>query len=219
MKDDYIKDQLPALLETFCCKDDSRPSLRKPIMQDGYLHATNTHIAIRIRKDLMPSTATYIVHERPDFARVFFPRKYSATLNTKLLGDAIKETCGDNPSEFIDCPECGGFGKVEWEYIDKDRDTHCRDFECPICDGDGSIQVSKHKVIVIDESKFSAVNLDIIHRALEFFKTENCLVGFGRTPADAWLLSPFEGVDMLIMPLGFGGEPADKYIETDKINL
>lgn len=41
------------------------------------------------------------------------------------------------------CEECDGTGMVEWEYTDGKMETHCHNFDCPICGGDGVFRREK----------------------------------------------------------------------------
>lgn len=44
-----------------------------------------------------------------------------------------------NNVKTIECDECNGYGEVRWEYSTY-GDTYYRDFECPICNGEGYIE-------------------------------------------------------------------------------
>lgn len=76
-----------------------------------------------------------------------------------------------------ECKECGGTGKVEWEYTDDKLHTHFHDFDCPKCGGDGVIIHEKEiytgkkvhdesAVVKIGNATFYWFFIDIVAKAL-----------------------------------------------------
>lgn len=177
-------------------EDDMRPSLEKPMEQNGYICATDTHIAIRIRKEML--NGTYECRESPNFARVFPAGKREFFITHRAIADAIAK-CGLDEVMYVDCPECDGTGQVDWYYHDDNGDTHTREGECPVCGGDGNAFNGAKRYIFFDkEYCFQAHYLIRILKAMRLFGADAVWV----TPNNAhgWLFEPCEGVEIVLMP-------------------
>lgn len=185
------------LLDVFIYRDDDmRPGLESPMEQDGYICATDTRIAIRIKKEM--TTGEYEHRATPTFARVFPESKPKYSIRVNTISEAISK-CGLSMAAFVDCPECNGSGEVEWHYHDKDGDTHTHDDECPLCHGDGTALNGINKFISLgNEHAFSAYYLICIVKAMRLLGVESISV----TPNNfhGWLFEPCEGVEILLMP-------------------
>ena len=108
--------------------------------------------------------------------------------------------------EDVDCKECNGDGRVDWEY------RHwTRAFECPVCDGSGYMSLSKsepsgRKVIAPDAAvrigllNFRASLLQLLLEAMRFCDCVECTVTFGSSTA-ATLFNLNDDIDIIIMPI------------------
>lgn len=128
------------LLGLFTGSDESRPALMFPNLKDDLVYASDGHVLISIPEDEL--TLKYNSVEK-------YPNGY------KLVSDMEKETlrsikvdietlakelvrCRFEADKVIlKCKECNGSGNVEWEYEDRERDTHYKTEDCPLCDGTG----------------------------------------------------------------------------------
>lgn len=186
-----------ALLDIFIYReDDMRPSLEKPMEQNGYICATDTHIAVRIKKEML--TGEYEQRDAPNFARVFpaIKPKYSITFEAIL--EAIAK-CKLSETLYVDCPECGGSGEVDWHYYDKDGDTHTREDECPVCGGDGmAFNGLKEFIFLGNEYAFQAYYLICIVKAMRLLGVKT--ISVAPNNCHAWLFVPCEGVQIILMP-------------------
>lgn len=185
------------LLDIFIYReDDMRPSLEKPMEQDGYICATDTHIAIRIKKEML--TGEYEQRDAPNFARIFPASKPKYSITLKAILEAIAK-CGLDEVRYVDCPECNGSGEVDWYYHDKDGDTHTHEDKCPVCRGDGTAFNGVRRFIFLgNEYAFQAYYLICIVKAMRLLGVDTIRV----TPknCNGWLFEPCEGVEIVLMP-------------------
>lgn len=177
-------------------EDDNRPTLEKPMEQDGYICATDAHIAIRIRKEML--NGEYESRETPNFARVFPESKPEFFITFRAITEAIS-TCGLDETMYADCPECNGSGDVDWYYHDNNGDTHTHEDKCPVCGGDGQIFNGIKKYISFSkEICFQAHYLIRILKTMRLLGAETIWV----TPNNynGWLFEPCEGVEIILLP-------------------
>lgn len=196
-----------ALLDLFVyTEDDMRPSLEKPMEQDGYICATDTHIAIRIKKEML--TGEYDCRESPNFARVFPTPKREYFITQRAITEAIAK-CGLDEALYVDCPECKGSGEVEWHYHDKDGDTHTQEDYCPVCGGDGNAFNGANKYVLLAGDKaFQAHYLIRILKAMRLLGAD--AIWLTPNGHNGWLFEPCEGGEIVLMPYPTKVKPSAK---------
>lgn len=119
----------------FCASGDIRHYLNKPMRYDGYIYATNGHIAVRIADD--PSIEADPISEQ-------LSKKLPAMLDEDAADRtwhkvpevdtrAAKRcrTC-DGAGRVVDCASCDGVGEFE---------HYGHEYHCKECDGMGQIPV------------------------------------------------------------------------------
>jgi hypothetical protein len=119
-----------ATLRKFCAVNDIRYYLLNPIRRDGFLYATNGHIAVCIPDN--PEIDASNDETRPDFS---------------FIHKAMAEITEFNPVSVempppATCPTCGGAGfRVECPDCDGDGTFYHGDheYDCKNCDGDGTL--------------------------------------------------------------------------------
>lgn len=170
------------LLEMFTCPDGIRAFTYVPFLHPVYneVWATEGHVIIRINPDRLNKHYEPVKGcEELKRPKVLKPCYLSCTYK------AIRQALDKCPlvdevitkENEVDCKECGGTGEVEWEYTDDNLHTYCRDFDCPVCDGDGVIihKSEKHTgkkvhdenaIVKIGNSFFRWYYLDIVAKAL-----------------------------------------------------
>lgn len=180
---------------------------REPIdypRPDGdYYYSTNSYILVKIKKELCEGT--YEPHKKqPNFKRVFPTKDKAIHLPVISILEKIMEhdhevtLTGD---EAV-CDECGGHGKVTWTYEDSDGTEHQKEFDCPICDGNGHLS---EKTVSIDKLNISlnGISFNIGH-----LKTIlKCIHSLGVNTAkivhfhsrEPMLIEVKPGIEMLIM--------------------
>ena len=115
------------LLGPFCDINPNHPEMNTPFYHPKYkeVWATNGHILIRIPPERL-------VEEYDKFDRLTLP-ELGELCHKRLSLDALKRALDKLPTKhFTTCPECDGYGNVEWEYHDKDDEYHRMEEECPV---------------------------------------------------------------------------------------
>lgn len=191
------KVNLSALLNLFVADDITcRPMLEKPIEQDGYINATDTHIAIRIPKS--KSCLSFKEGDSPKFARVFPKSNPEFAISFDSIEKAIAKCKLDINELYETCPDCGGGGTVEWEYTDTHGQKHCIDEECPVCDGDGKSRQGEGIYIQLGDKVFSAHYFIRLYQAMR--SLEVGIIKITPNGNFAWLFEPCKGVEIVLMP-------------------
>lgn len=117
----------------FCAPSDIRHYLHKPMRHDGYIYATNGHIAVRIVDD--PSIDAGPIYD-----------KLRATLPAMMEANGVDRTWHKvlpvDTSAAKPCKTCGGTGRtVTCESCDGDGEfSHAGHvYHCKECDGIGEV--------------------------------------------------------------------------------
>lgn len=135
------------LLQIFVSpKDTMRPQFCTPYeREDGWVYATNQHIAIRIKKEKVGVDFPTTYSENRAYPKCPIPDE---SYNTTITLDALKEAMNELPEieEVVKCSDCGGFGRVEWQYEADDGEMYYHDFVCPVCNGNGDLGKTGKKV-------------------------------------------------------------------------
>lgn len=136
------------LLGMFTDEDELRPYYRVPFLNLAYneVWATEGHVIIRISPERLNGHYEPIKgHEDLKLPKIINPCQLSCTLvSIRQALDACPLVDEVETEEYEEeCKECDGTGMVEWEYTDGKMETHCHNFDCPICGGDGVIRHEK----------------------------------------------------------------------------
>lgn len=157
--------QTKDLLQSFCATDDIRPKLAAPFTSHGKVCASDTRNAIIIDSELVPWASEYA--QREEFGKVLLDiaHNYNWRITLADVNDAVSKI--PLADEEIDnretCPECDGYGEVEWSYEDKDLHTHHEYHECPVCDGSGYIgRIVKSGKQILDDRYPIAIGLFVV---------------------------------------------------------
>jgi hypothetical protein len=123
--------EITDFLNSICEKESER--FRSPFESMGYWCATDAHIAVLIKKDIMPllgypegntKISVLLNVERPINVPISV-KDFAAQLTPEMIDEM-------DYSNVKDCPECGGEGKVEC--------PECgHEYNCPECKGEGTI--------------------------------------------------------------------------------
>lgn len=146
------------LLNLFTGTDGNRPAMMFPNLSNGIVYATDTHALITIPEDELG--LKYSTNEKyPNAQKILddFSKKelQSVRVNVLELAKELTKARIEVDKDSIKCKECKGSGTVEFEYCDKNNETHYTDCDCPICDGEGSSEI---------DSKFARIKLDMIQK-------------------------------------------------------
>lgn len=122
------------ILRQFCAtENEEREHLRHPMRHDGYLYATNGHIAVRVADDravdAAPVPELMLEKMLPAFAAI--PGSLGVPIPELPEPEACIRCGGTGHLHRRECPECRGDGTFR----------HGRhDYECAECDGDGYLR-------------------------------------------------------------------------------
>ena len=125
--------------------NDLRPMYAKPYLKDGYVHAVNGYRLIRIKAEMLNGK-----YEPTDKMKLAIPNDNCDYLITvkdieKALASVPQEEETIRIGEDVECTECGGSGKVDWEYIDRNGKFYEYQYDCPVCDGTGYAEEAQEK--------------------------------------------------------------------------
>ena len=183
-------------------EDSHRTDLKNPFLQDGSVIATDSHILIKIRKELLKGS--YEEKKAPDVSRVW-PKTFNpvATLTRKEIVKTLKKLHLDNGYDelplWITCKECYGVGTVTWNYRDKKGKNHTNECDCPMCDGSGQALNGTDCALGIYNEWFVACYIIAILETMNIFKVEFIIYA----PSDGVTAAQFrvcDGVDIIVMP-------------------
>ena len=146
------------LLNLFTGTDENRPAMMFPNLVNGIVYATDTHALVAIPENEL--ALKYGTNEKyPNAQKILddFSKKelQSVRVNTLDLAKELTKARIEVDKYSIKCKECKGSGTVEFEYCDKQNETHYIDGDCPICDGEGSSE---------KDSKFARIKLSMIEK-------------------------------------------------------
>lgn len=81
------------------------------------------------------------------------------------------------------CDECGGSGEVWWTYKDKHGERHDKDWDCPICYGEGiksrgtgQLHAAPYFLIKLGEAYFRAEYIEKLKRCMQLLDRDYALL-------------------------------------------
>lgn len=167
-----------------------REIIKHPFTQDGYVYATDSHILIRVNKNIVEGE--YQQQEKPGCSHLFINTRKELVINIELLEKLLsnierveeEKTVGED----IVCDECRGEGQVLWEY--KRFEEY---FDCPKCDGSGHSIESKNvptgkmipdpdALIELGGKTFSVKYISILIKTMELLGIYTVIMHYNDTP-------------------------------------
>lgn len=217
------KQQWEELLREFCDIDgvEWREWMTHPFVNTAHgddVWATDGHAALMVDARLIPGKVKYDRLEKP-LTTWADDRRAVATFTI----DALRQTIDRCPKQEImevdeeekECPECGGSGKVEWEYTASHGDQHWyeAEFDCPVCNGEGILE-EEHShgtgqyeptdtaAIFIIDHYYRAYEFDRIILAAETLGIDTITITHTPEPnaTEGIIFQLCEGVAILLMP-------------------
>ena len=124
-------------LENFC--DSSRERFCSPFLNGDYVVATDTHALVVVNKEEVESDNPLKESEK-DYIAIVESGKGDEVRNVTFtyneLLDALKQVEISADNEHL-CPDCGGYGEVDFEYHSTHDNEYTMRGECPVCHGTG----------------------------------------------------------------------------------
>lgn len=128
------------LLGLFTGHNELRPALMSTNLKDGSVCASDEHVLISIPEDEL--ALKYNPSEKyPDWAKIISDMEKETLRGIKVdietLAKELAKCRFEADKLVIRCKECNGRRTVEWEYEDRECNTHYLTEECPLCEGKG----------------------------------------------------------------------------------
>lgn len=188
------------LLYKFTSDEDFRPGLQQPFEQDGYVCATESHVVLRVNKNLIPkSNDDYAPkHRVPTVAKVMPTPNPTFTISLKEIQSCLVALGLNYDHLTKTCPECGGSGDVDWYYTDRDGDTHTKIDDCPCCGGSGEIQNGSDRYCSIGDRATLAYSMILVQYTMTALGVNTLRCTWHRMGKCSLLLNLADGVDILV---------------------
>lgn len=187
-----------------CCYSDSDFScFREPRPFNEKIYASDRHILLRVDKSKCENEYKS-VERQPNYEKVMKETECNIVLPLSRLRKAFELIPKDEVQygNGIKCKECNGYGTVEWTYCDTEGNYHYEDFDCPVCEGDGYLNIDQviHNIsaIAINKIPFPFILLQKIEKIATLLGHDNLTITFLR-PDYPMQVKIEEGVDILIM--------------------
>jgi hypothetical protein len=198
------------LLDMYVSPDDVHPVLRAPFAQYENVYASDAHACIRVRKSVVENQ--YPASKTPNCSCIFIDTNREKTVTMqqleKLLAgvERVEETRVVN--ERIECEECGGSGKVCWEYGEWERK-----FDCPKCNGEGYVEredliptgkmlLDKFTPVKLGDRMFASGHIQTIMKTMELLEIHAVAMRYNEHAEKEQVVFNFSpDVDVLLMPV------------------
>lgn len=110
-----------------------------PIVKDGFMYVTDGQIALKIPTTNEDSDKLLSYHHT--LIKLFESDKsLSLPFKVKDVQENLEKNL-ERETETRECDECDGEGSVEATYTDREGDCHDFDVACPICNGNGILEL------------------------------------------------------------------------------
>lgn len=151
-----------------------RQNIQEPFRQDGRICATDGRMLIRIAEGLCEEEYTDMPNglKPVNTSKVIPQKNMCETVTAEMLSKALEKAPEEKERK---CPECGGSGKVEYEYRDSHYDRHTIEGECPECEG--TCEVGDYTAIkyqfTLHGYPLSYNHLKMLLRTMAYLKTDS----------------------------------------------
>lgn len=169
------------LFELVCNTDAENAKFHKPFLnkEDGNVWATGGRILLIIKPDCLEQKYT------EDSLKVTSCVWESAPKVVRL--ESIEKALRDCPQVektiSTKCDECGGSGEVWWTYKDKHGERHDKDWDCPICYGEGiksrgtgQLHADPYALIKLGEAYFLAEYIEKLKSCMQLLDRDYALL-------------------------------------------
>lgn len=169
------------LFELVCDTDADCAKYHKPFLnkEDGNVWATDGRILLIIKPERLEQK--YM----EDSLKVTSYVWESAQKVVRL--EAIEKALQDCPQVektiSTKCDECGGSGEVWWTYKDKHGERHDKDWDCPICYGEGiksrgtgQLHADPYALIKLGEAYFLAEYIEKLKSCMQLLDRDYALL-------------------------------------------
>lgn len=195
------------ILRMYVGSDKLQPYCLNPFIQKGYAVATNFHILIRVKEDVIDHQYDY--YEKPNIQSVFPETREEKVLNLKDINNLLSEV-ENIPEEIkvgedVECPECEGSGTVTWDYK-----RYSEEFDCPVCNGTGYSSYAKYvptgkiipnpnEFVLICGKRFRVKYISILKKTMELMDIAQIVMKYNDRPFEAAIFYFDENTEVLLM--------------------
>ena len=191
------------LFELVCDTDAENTKYHKPFLnnEDGNVWATDGRILLII------NTERLVQKYAEDSLKVTSCVWESAPKVVRL--ESIEKALRDCPQVekkiSTKCDECGGGGEVWWTYKDKHGERHDKDWDCPICYGEGikslgtgQLHADPYSFLKLGEASFRAEYIEKLKRCMRLLDSD-CALLTANSPLGASVFQT-DNAKIMLMP-------------------
>ena len=197
------------LFEFVCNKEGLSPKYHKPFLnkEDGNVWATDGRILLiispeRLEQKYMEDSlkiAAYVWESAPKVVRL------------ESIERALQDCPQVEKTITTICDECDGGGEVWWTYKDKHGERHDKDWDCPICYGEGiksrgtgQFHADPYSILKLGEAYFRAEYIEKLKRCLRLLDSDHALLT-ANSPLGASVFQT-DNAKIMLMPYLFSEE-------------
>lgn len=169
------------LFEFVCNKEGFSPKYHKPFLnkEDGNVWATDGRILLiispeRLEQKYMEDSlkvAAYVWESAPKVVRL------------ESIERALQDCPQVEKTITTICDECDGDGEVWWTYKDKHGERHDKDWDYPICYGEGiksrgtgQFHADPYSILKLGEAYFRAEYIEKLKRCMRLLDSDHALL-------------------------------------------
>lgn len=182
--------------------DGHREVFKTPFLQDGYVCATNGHVLIRVKAELL--TEKYEEVATPIISRIIPQRNTDIEISQSAIFNALHNAKMVEDSGvfqlYVYCKECKGTGEVDWNYYDRKGNYHTSSHECPICEGECTVPACTDETFGLYDCVFSGNSIIRLYEAMRILNMET--IRYVATyQNNANMFSNNDGIEFILMPM------------------
>lgn len=210
---------------SLCCLDNSDSDeriewLKEPFSIGDNIYSTNKYVMVYFNKsNTLPADFTIdnLTEERSSRVIKLVPEvndeKYVITIDqiNTALSFCIPIPEYETVGRDVICSECSGEGYVEWHYEGKKNGKYSKEFECPVCGGEGLSSKTKkvptggntfsaNELVKFGKCYFSSLNTNYIKKIAELLGEKEVYL-ISQKSHDGASLFRIGDVSLIIMPL------------------
>lgn len=169
------------LFELVCDTDAENAKFHKPFLnkEDGNVWATDGRILLIISPERLEQKYT----EDSLKVTVFVWESMPKVVRLEAIEKALQDCPQVEKTITTICDECGGSGEVWWTYKDKHGERHDKDWDCPICYGEGiksrgtgQLHADPYFLIKLGEAYFRAEYIEKLKRCMRLLDSDYALL-------------------------------------------
>lgn len=193
------------ILKKFIVDDVFRLWTKEIQTHEGYIFTGNGYRIIRKKGSISNPKNEMNIDDKKKVAEYFnTPKKETVYFDSKELKDLLKKyKTKDKYKHFTKkCPECSGTSKVQYRYDSLSR-VFYEDFDCPVCHGDGEIEIKPPKYLgkEFDYDPTCLIFYDVFLNPVFIEEFAECCDKFSLSKTEKLhIIGQFDDYEFVIMP-------------------